>query len=259
MDTYNPKDYETALNEWRPLAEQGNADAQFCLGVMYQRGHGVPQDYQQAQHWYEKAAVQGHVGAQFNLGLLYQNGEGVPQDFVQAYKWAIMTDLTPTVDIGMLSPSTNWRGPNDVISGNFIQGRERQGSRLAQRTCRRQSHCLCCLQAKQVGNGGSLSGSNNISSRRIILGWSSVSNSNDCLQKLWAYRVSKRCSDGSYSTKEENRCGRRIQREGGYRWLLILQKLNPSIQHLISQSIPPYQITFLGIISLMRSWKCLVG
>ena len=87
MDTYNPKDYETALNEWRPLAEQGNADAQFCLGVMYQRGHGVPQDYQQALHWYEKAAAQGHVGAQFNLGLLYQNGEGVPQDFVQAHKW----------------------------------------------------------------------------------------------------------------------------------------------------------------------------
>ncbi len=87
MDTYNPKDYETALNEWRPLAEQGNADAQFRLGVMYQRGHGVPQDYQQALHWYEKAAAQGHVGAQFNLGLLYQNGEGVPQDFVQAHKW----------------------------------------------------------------------------------------------------------------------------------------------------------------------------
>ena len=83
MDAYNPKYYETALNEWRPLAEQGNADAQFYLGLMYQRGYGVPQDNQQARHWWEKAAAQGLVDAQFNLGLIYENGEGVPQDHQQ--------------------------------------------------------------------------------------------------------------------------------------------------------------------------------
>ena len=41
---YNAGDYATALREWRPLAEQGNADAQYNLGMMYDEGEGVPQD-----------------------------------------------------------------------------------------------------------------------------------------------------------------------------------------------------------------------
>jgi uncharacterized protein len=56
-------DFETALKEWRPLAEQGNADAQYNLGWMYSSGTGVPQDYTQAVEWYRKAAEQGHVKA----------------------------------------------------------------------------------------------------------------------------------------------------------------------------------------------------
>ncbi len=59
MDAYNRKDYATALREWRPLAEQGDADAQYNLALMYDRGYGVPQDYVQARQWYEKAAAQG--------------------------------------------------------------------------------------------------------------------------------------------------------------------------------------------------------
>ncbi|GAB6068870.1 hypothetical protein JCM13664_21910 [Methylothermus subterraneus] len=42
----NRGDYATALKEWRPLAEQGDAVAQYNLGVMYDNGLGVPQDYQ---------------------------------------------------------------------------------------------------------------------------------------------------------------------------------------------------------------------
>ncbi len=52
-------DYETALNEWRPLAEQGNAKAQFNLGVMYENGKGVLQDHKAAVKWYRLAAEQG--------------------------------------------------------------------------------------------------------------------------------------------------------------------------------------------------------
>ena len=48
LAAYNKKDYETALREWRPLAEQGYANAQYNLGVMYDRGEGVPQDYKTA-------------------------------------------------------------------------------------------------------------------------------------------------------------------------------------------------------------------
>jgi TPR repeat protein len=86
-DAYDRGDYATALNEWRPLAEQGDALAQYNLGVLYRKGRGVPQDDVQARQWYDKAAVQGQAKAQFNLGTLYFNGEGVPKNYQQALRW----------------------------------------------------------------------------------------------------------------------------------------------------------------------------
>ena len=64
-------DYAAALREWRPLAEQGDASAQFKLGVMYADGKGVKQNLKAAQDWYTKSADQGLADAQYNLGLLY--------------------------------------------------------------------------------------------------------------------------------------------------------------------------------------------
>lgn len=81
----NKGDYATALQEWRPLADQGDATAQYNLGVMYFRGQGVPQDYAEAVKWYRKAAEQGVAIAQSNLGALYDIGLGVPQDMTLAY------------------------------------------------------------------------------------------------------------------------------------------------------------------------------
>jgi TPR repeat protein len=80
-------DFATALREWRPLAEQGHADAQYNLGVMYDEGRGVLQDDKTAVKWYTLAAEQGQAHAQFNLGLMYYNGEGVPQDYKTGVKW----------------------------------------------------------------------------------------------------------------------------------------------------------------------------
>ena len=87
MDANNLGDYATALREWRPLAEKGDALAQYNLGVLYRKGRGVPQDDVQARGWYAKAAAQGQAKAQFNLGTLYFNGEGVPKDYQQALRW----------------------------------------------------------------------------------------------------------------------------------------------------------------------------
>ena len=80
-------DYATALKEYRALAEQGDVDAQFMLGSMYDKGYGVPQDHTEAVKWYRKAAEQGDAQAQFSLGIMYFNGKGVPQDYVQAHMW----------------------------------------------------------------------------------------------------------------------------------------------------------------------------
>jgi hypothetical protein len=84
---YANGDHATALREWKPLAEQGNASAQSNLGVMYERGQGVPQDDKTAVKWYRLATEQGNASAQYNLGLMYRRGQGVPQDYKTAVKW----------------------------------------------------------------------------------------------------------------------------------------------------------------------------
>ena len=74
---YNKGDVKTALKLWLPLADQGNADAQVNLGVLYANGEGVPQSYDEALKWYHKAAEQSDVYALNNLGLMYMRGQGV--------------------------------------------------------------------------------------------------------------------------------------------------------------------------------------
>ena len=63
-------DYATALREFQPLAKQGDADAQFNLGTMYEYGRGVPKNYKTAVKWYRLAAEQGNVYAHNNLDQL---------------------------------------------------------------------------------------------------------------------------------------------------------------------------------------------
>jgi TPR repeat protein len=84
---YESGDYATARREWKPLAEQGHAIAQFILGVMYEGGQGVPQDYKTVVKWYSLAAEQGIAIAQLKLGLMHHNGQGVPQDYKTAVMW----------------------------------------------------------------------------------------------------------------------------------------------------------------------------
>ena len=86
-DAYRAGDYTTALQEWRPLAEQGYANAQSDLGYLYHLGAGVPQDYAEAAKWYLLAAKQGYAKAQGQLGFMYQHGDGMPQDYVIAHMW----------------------------------------------------------------------------------------------------------------------------------------------------------------------------
>ena len=87
IDAYNRGDFKTALREWQPMAEQGDARAQFYFGLLYENGDGVPLDYAKARQWYEKAAVQGDAKAQLYLGLQSSFGQGIPMDLVDAYMW----------------------------------------------------------------------------------------------------------------------------------------------------------------------------
>jgi len=84
---YKSGDYETALKEWTPFAEQGVSKAQYNLGQFYRLGLGVPQNYRTAVKWYTLSAKQGDAPSQSNLGVIYNKGSGVPQDFKTAAKW----------------------------------------------------------------------------------------------------------------------------------------------------------------------------
>jgi TPR repeat protein len=80
-------DYATALKEWQPLADRGDAAAEHGLGVLYTNGWGLPQDYWAAEKWFRKAADQGFAKAQYSLGIMYHKGLGVRQDFAEAMRW----------------------------------------------------------------------------------------------------------------------------------------------------------------------------
>lgn len=87
LKAYNSKDYAMALSIWKPLAEQGNAHAQYSLGIMYANGQGITKNEAEAVKWYRKAADQGDAHAQHNLGFMYVNGLGVPKNETEAVKW----------------------------------------------------------------------------------------------------------------------------------------------------------------------------
>src|SRR5438552_4144169 len=94
------------LAELIPKGNQGNAVAQFALGMKYYYGEGAPQDYAEAMKWYRKAADQGEVRSQYNVGLMNEIGQSVPQDYAEAMKWfrkaADQGDVNGQVGVGAM-------------------------------------------------------------------------------------------------------------------------------------------------------------
>jgi TPR repeat protein len=64
------QDYIKAMEWWRLAAAQGDLDAQYNLGVCYERGEGVEVDYEEAVKWYRIAAKAGHEDAYRALDAL---------------------------------------------------------------------------------------------------------------------------------------------------------------------------------------------
>jgi hypothetical protein len=87
VDAHARGDYAKALRLIRPLANDGDATAQYNLALMYMTGRGVQQDYTTAAIWFRKAAEQGYAFAQSNLGTLYRDGRGVPENDAEAVVW----------------------------------------------------------------------------------------------------------------------------------------------------------------------------
>ena len=94
-----PKNAVQAVRWYRLAADQGVAEAQYNLGLRYDKGDGVPKSAVEAVRWFRLAADQGVAQAQYNLGLMYGLGEGVPQNYMVAYALLNLTsvDFAPAI------------------------------------------------------------------------------------------------------------------------------------------------------------------
>lgn len=80
IDAFEQKNYEQAFEQFEPLAQHGNASAQFYLAVMYNNGQGVDANVDQAVAWLQRAAKSGHAESQYLLGKFFAAGRGVQRD-----------------------------------------------------------------------------------------------------------------------------------------------------------------------------------
>ena len=126
VSAFARENYPAAARIFIPLAERGDASAQFYLGFMFESGRGVPQNYTEAAIWYRRAAEQGHGPAQYELGLLYDRGQGVPRDIVEASKWLnLATAVAPHKSREALARV------RDAITTKMTRGEIAQARRLA--------------------------------------------------------------------------------------------------------------------------------
>ena len=113
-----PQDYGQAVKWLEKGAKKGDAPAQNNLGFLYLKGKSVKQNDAKALQWFEKAAAQGLASAQENLGLIYGGGLGVKKDFEKAFGWfklaAEQDDPEAETNLAILY-SLGEGGPKDFI------------------------------------------------------------------------------------------------------------------------------------------------
>jgi len=87
LEAYNYGDFALALKTFRPLAEKGQALAEYVIGLMYANGQGLPESYAEGLKWLTKSAEHGEAKAQFSVGVIYFKGLGIAKDPAVAFKW----------------------------------------------------------------------------------------------------------------------------------------------------------------------------
>ena len=87
MAAFEAKHFSRAMQLLSPFAEQGDAEAQHRVAIMYQNGLGVVQNGERAYRWMKAAAEQGHALAEHGLGFMYLEGECVDRNGAEAAKW----------------------------------------------------------------------------------------------------------------------------------------------------------------------------
>jgi len=118
ISAYHEQSYAKAAELWRPLAEKGDATAQYFLGSLFAEGKGVEQNDETAFMWFQRAASQGDAAAQYNLGASYAEGKGVQKSSADAAKWfqraANQGLIFAQVNLGLLYAAGNGVPQDDV-------------------------------------------------------------------------------------------------------------------------------------------------
>lgn len=92
---YITGEYDKALAEFKPLAEQGDAKAQYYMGFLYHHGYGMKRDGAEAAKWFRMGAEQGEWQSQYYLGVIYEKGVGMKQDLAAAHMWLSLAATNP--------------------------------------------------------------------------------------------------------------------------------------------------------------------
>lgn len=90
--------FTEAHDAWLQAANQGHSNAQYGLGVLYERGDGVTRDLKEAARWFTLAAKQDHSLAQYKLGIWYLNGLYFEKDILLAKKWFVKSASQNNID-----------------------------------------------------------------------------------------------------------------------------------------------------------------
>ena len=114
-------------------ALNGNADAQYNLGIMYASGLGVIQDYNEAVKWFRLSSSQGNAQAQKIYGLMYASGRGVTQDYVRAHMW---------LNISASSCDKNAEANLDIVAKKMTPTQIEKAQEMAQR-CMKSNYKNC--------------------------------------------------------------------------------------------------------------------
>jgi hypothetical protein len=93
---------------WQRLAEQGQVDAQYNLGVVHHHGDGVVRDFAEAMKWYARAAEQGDIEAQRAIGTMYMRGQGVRRDERVGMRWVMLDKIVAHHD--HMRVAQKWQG-----------------------------------------------------------------------------------------------------------------------------------------------------
>jgi TPR repeat protein len=125
-----------ALPLYLQLAEQGNVEAQFQLGLIYTNRQGITKDDKQAAHWLVKAAEQGHREAQTKLGFMYATGKGVAQNYHSAvywcYKAAEQNDAIAQFNLGLMYAKGQGVAQDNSLAFSWYSKAAEQGDAHAQ-------------------------------------------------------------------------------------------------------------------------------